>query len=89
MIVHIIFHGRVQGVGFRYSVLQKALEHKVTGWVMNKDDGTVELEAEGTETQLVEFVQSLKQFPNRFIKVSEEEIAYKSIERGFKKFQVR
>ncbi len=41
--------GRVQGVGFRYFVQSSALKHSVTGWVKNMNDGTVEMELQGTE----------------------------------------
>ena len=44
--------GRVQGVGFRYFVQTSALNHSVTGWVKNMHDGTVEMELQGTETNV-------------------------------------
>ena len=40
---HIIFYGRVQGVGFRYYAVQKANQLGLTGWVRNCWDETVEL----------------------------------------------
>ena len=39
---HIIFYGRVQGVGFRYYAVQKANQLGLTGWVRNCWDETVE-----------------------------------------------
>ncbi len=39
--------GRVQGVGFRYSVLQRARQRAVAGWVSNRYDGSVEAVFEG------------------------------------------
>lgn len=38
------FHvrGRVQGVFFRQSTKQRALELRLDGWVVNRDDGSVE-----------------------------------------------
>ena len=46
---HIIFYGRVQGVGFRYYAVQKANQLGLTGWVKNLYDGSVEMEVEGQE----------------------------------------
>lgn len=48
--------GRVQGVGFRYSAVQKAKEHDIRGYVKNKYDGSVLIEAEGEETDLDHFI---------------------------------
>lgn len=48
----IIFYGRVQGVGFRYTMYYSAREYGVTGWVRNCYDGSVECELEGTERDI-------------------------------------
>lgn len=45
----VIVHGRVQGVGFRWSAQDEANRRGVTGWVANCDDGTVEAEIEGDD----------------------------------------
>lgn len=39
----VVYHGRVQGVGFRYTVASIARRHPVRGYVRNLPDGTVEL----------------------------------------------
>jgi acylphosphatase len=39
--------GRVQGVNFRYSTLQRAQRLRLTGWVRNEPDGSVAVAAEG------------------------------------------
>mgnify|MGYP000131582827 CR=1 FL=1 len=46
---HIIFHGRVQGVGFRYTAKYLAQSLGLTGWVANEWDGTVSMEIQGRE----------------------------------------
>lgn len=48
----IIFYGRVQGVGFRYTMYYTAQSYGVTGWVRNCCDGSVEAELEGTERDI-------------------------------------
>ncbi len=45
-------HGRVQGVGFRYSVLRKARGLDLSGWVANRPDGGVDVVAEGPRATL-------------------------------------
>ena len=44
---HAIVEGRVQMVFFRYSTCIEAEKLGVTGWVMNRPEGSVELVAEG------------------------------------------
>lgn len=54
---HMIIHGRVQGVGFRYRARYAAQGLRVTGWVRNEWDGTVEMEAQGTVEQINEMLR--------------------------------
>lgn len=49
---HVIFSGRVQGVGFRYAVRSIAKRHPVKGYVKNRTDGTVELVIQGAPETL-------------------------------------
>lgn len=61
-------HGHVQGVGFRYFVQQKAEQYRLSGWVKNTADGTVQLAAEGQLADLNELLQSLRRGPsNAFV----------------------
>ena len=46
--VHALVRGRVQGVGFRWFVRQRARALELAGWVRNKPDGTVEFVASGS-----------------------------------------
>ncbi len=50
--VHIFYSGRVQGVGFRYTVQRHARDLGLDGWVKNLSDGRVELYAEGDRGDL-------------------------------------
>lgn len=50
--LHAIVHGMVQGVSFRYYTTEKARELRLTGWVMNRRDRTVEVVAEGSRENL-------------------------------------
>ncbi len=56
-------YGRVQGVGYRYFVQSQACRFGVSGWVRNRRDGSVELEAEGTRAALEQFLQAIRQGP--------------------------
>jgi acylphosphatase len=50
--INIVITGKVQGVYYRASALTKAREIGVNGFVQNCKDGSVYLEAEGTDEQL-------------------------------------
>ncbi len=61
---HIIFYGRVQGVGFRYRAEYAAENYGVTGWVRNLYDGSVEMEAEGTERGIDDMIIAIEKGTN-------------------------
>ena len=48
----IIFKGRVQGVGFRYTAQRTASRYDLTGFVRNLPDGTVEAFIQGTAVDI-------------------------------------
>lgn len=79
-----VFFGRVQGVGFRYRAKYVANGLRITGWVRNDWDGTVEMEAQGTLEQLNQMLKLINQ--GTYIQV--EDLRRKTIpldreERGF------
>ncbi len=57
---YVLFTGRVQGVGFRWHVLNLANEKKLTGTVKNREDGKVEAYFQGPKEKILELVQQLK-----------------------------
>ncbi len=59
---HVLFSGRVQGVGFRYSTKRIASGFDVTGWIKNLPDGRVELLAQALEAdELDAFLEDIQQ----------------------------
>ncbi len=58
--LHVFFSGRVQGVGFRYTVKAQAAGYELTGIVRNLADGRVELIAEGIKSELEAFQQAIR-----------------------------
>ncbi|HVO38153.1 MAG TPA: acylphosphatase [Spirochaetia bacterium] len=58
-----VVHGRVQGVGFRYSAVREARSLGLSGTVANRFDGTVEVAAEGDARRLAVFVSWLHKGP--------------------------
>jgi len=53
-VVHLLITGRVQGVGFRWFVRVAARQLQLSGWVMNRMDGSVEIVAGGAGEKLEE-----------------------------------
>jgi len=67
-----IFHGTVQGVGFRYTTTRLAGEYDVAGIVRNLPDGTVQLVAEGEEAEIRAFLNALRQRLGRHVRRVDE-----------------
>ena len=62
--VKITIMGRVQGVGFRYFVLQKAQEMRLRGYTANAGNGEVDIHAEGDKIYLEDFVKAVSRGPS-------------------------
>jgi acylphosphatase len=56
-----IFRGTVQGVGFRWTTRRLAAQYRVTGYVRNCPDGSVELLTEGDPAEVEAFCQAVRQ----------------------------
>jgi acylphosphatase len=70
--LQVTIHGLVQGVGFRYSVISAAQELGLTGFVWNRPDGSVYVEAEGSPAMLDRLEAYLRRGP-RMARVEELE----------------
>jgi acylphosphatase len=60
----LIVRGRVQGVGFRYSMVQEARELGLRGWVRNRRDGTVEAVIHGPRDEVQHLVEWTERGPD-------------------------
>ena len=69
----IIFRGRVQGVGFRYTAKYLAQSLGLTGWVANNWDGSVTLEAQGERAALDALVPLIER-SNRWARIENVEV---------------
>ena len=81
---HMVFSGRVQGVGFRYKANYIADQYRLTGYVRNEYDGSVTVEVQGSEQEIYMFLKSLAS--DRFIAIHDlkkEKIQVEDDERGF------
>ena len=58
-----VISGRVQGVGFRFFVREAAAREGITGWVRNRQDRTVEIEAHGDVEALLRFEMAVRRGP--------------------------
>ncbi len=63
----VLFRGRVQGVGFRYTTRQVAERFHVTGFVENLADGRVRLVTEGEPQEVNRFIQAVSDELDRYI----------------------
>ena len=85
--LHIFYSGRVQGVGFRYTVKTLASGFEVTGITRNLSDGRVELMAEGTKEELEAFRRAIQDSEvGRFIR--NEQAAWNEATGEFRGFEI-
>ena len=83
----IYFSGRVQGVGFRYTVLQVAREFEVSGTVKNLLDGRVRLEVEGCKPEVDRFLKEIEEHMHGYIHNVERHASQRP--REFSGFSIR
>lgn len=81
-------YGKVQGVGFRYFVLENSKLVNVTGWVRNRFNGTVEIVSEGKKSNLEEFLTILNQGSSSS-NISKVEVEWLDTSNEFSSFKIR
>ena len=72
----VIVEGRVQGVGMRGFCMLQAQKRGLTGYAKNLNNGMVEIQIQGEETKIDEFLVTVRQ-GNQFIRV--DDMSVKSI----------
>ena len=84
--VHVYYSGRVQGVGFRFTVRSIAEELGVKGWVKNLVGERVEIIAEAEEDILQGFLEKITRSFSRYIQ--DTEIDWQPASGNFKDFKI-
>jgi acylphosphatase len=85
--VHLWIEGRVQGVFFRASTMNKARELGLTGWVKNNPDGSVEVVAEGAREVVEELVAWSHKGPRHAV-VDKVEVEWEPYLDEYKEFTI-
>lgn len=85
--MHILYSGRVQGVGFRYTVKSVATGFEVTGTIRNLSDGRVELLAEGMKDELEALRQAIRDSGLGHL-IDKEQVAWSDAKNEFKGFEI-
>ena len=83
----IIVSGMVQGVGFRYTVRASAASLKISGYVKNLEDGTVEIVAEGARQNTGLLIQNIRSAVEPAI-VEDALVSYQKATGEFKSFSI-
>lgn len=82
--------GKVQGVGFRYSVMRYAMEiEDLTGFVQNQDDGSVLLEVVGSQEKINHLLKKIKESKDSFARVDTMTIEEDNTIKVLNKFSIK
>jgi acylphosphatase len=85
--MQIFYSGRVQGVGFRYTVKSVVSGFEVVGIVRNLPDGRVELVAEGARDELNAFRQAIRESGLESF-IQDEEVTWGDPDNNFRGFEI-
>jgi len=85
--IQVIYSGNVHGVGFRFTARRIASRLKITGFVKNLSDGTVEIVCEGEKSALEEFLNAIQE--NFAGNISGSNVDWKPWSGEFASFEIR
>lgn len=83
----VLYSGRVQGVGFRYTTRTVAAGFDVCGTVRNLADGRVELVAEGERAELNAFREAIRD-EGLAANIRDEAVTWSEAQGGFRGFEI-
>lgn len=84
---HVFISGKVQGVGYRFSTLNKARQMGLGGWVRNLPDSRVEAVFEGTQADVEAMIRWCYQGSSASV-VKDVTVQYEQLE-GIQGFEVK
>lgn len=85
--IHVVIRGRVQGVFFRASAQREARQLGLTGWIKNRNDGSVEMVVEGEEDQVKDFLAWAQHGPST-ARIDKVETKWRSYTGEFSDFRI-
>jgi len=85
--IHLIIHGLVQGVFFRYNTMKEANRLGLKGYAKNLSDGTVEVVAEGSEDNLDRLIEFCK-VGSEMANVNKVEVKFEEFKKEFGSFEI-
>lgn len=84
---HVYYSGRVQGVGFRFTARELAVQAGVSGWARNLADGRVEIVAEAEEAVLDGFLKQMHECFSHYIR--DTDVSWHDARGELKDFEVK
>lgn len=82
--IFVKIYGQVQGIGYRWFVLETAKKYNLSGWVRNCEDSTVECAVKGFDEEIEKFLNDIKtKHPSAFVEKMEIKKFEEEIENEF------
>ena len=84
---YVVFIGRVQNVGFRWTVRMVAQSLGYTGWIRNLSNGNVDMEIQGSYLDINDFIRRVKQ-DSRWIRIDDYSVMEIEVRENERRFEV-